>query len=106
MFNFSVLPSFEVKLTPATEPFFYVDSVAFTVNIKATYVKVFALWLQRIWVLVYFLGFHMPFSCGFRYLFGKEVDGMAYVVFGVIQGGQKKSFPSSLQRVQVITHLH
>ncbi|XP_051240231.1 complement C3 isoform X2 [Dicentrarchus labrax] len=51
--------------------FFYVDSEELTVNIKATY------------------------------LFGEEVNGMAYVVFGVIQEGKKKSFPSSLQRVQV-----
>ncbi|XP_051240232.1 complement C3-like [Dicentrarchus labrax] len=65
-----VLPSFEVKLIPASS-FFYVDSEELTVNIKATY------------------------------LFGEEVNGMAYMVFGVIQEGQKKSFPSSLQRVQV-----
>ncbi|KAK5866269.1 hypothetical protein PBY51_020475 [Eleginops maclovinus] len=51
--------------------FFYVDDQELTVNIKATY------------------------------LFGQEVDGMAYVVFGVINEGQKKSFPSSLQRVQI-----
>ncbi|XP_028450259.1 complement C3 [Perca flavescens] len=51
--------------------FFYVDSQELTVNIKATY------------------------------LFGQEVDGMAYVVFGFMQEGRKKSFPSSLQRVQI-----
>ncbi|KAF1394913.1 hypothetical protein PFLUV_G00006060, partial [Perca fluviatilis] len=51
--------------------FFYVDSQELTVNIKATY------------------------------LFGQEVDGTAYVVFGVMQDNQKKSFPTSLQRVQV-----
>ncbi|XP_034092552.1 complement C3-like isoform X2 [Gymnodraco acuticeps] len=54
-----------------TNPFFYVDDQELTVNIKATY------------------------------LFGQEVNGMAYVVFGVIQDGQKRSFPSSLQRVQI-----
>uniref|UniRef100_A0A672FFB5 Complement C3-like n=1 Tax=Salarias fasciatus TaxID=181472 RepID=A0A672FFB5_SALFA len=65
-----VLPSFEVKLKPQ-DSYFYVDSNDLTVEIKATY------------------------------LFGKEVDGTAYVVFGVMQEGQKKkSFPSSLQRVQ------
>uniref|UniRef100_A0A672IG44 Complement C3-like n=1 Tax=Salarias fasciatus TaxID=181472 RepID=A0A672IG44_SALFA len=53
------------------DSYFYVDSNNLTVEIKATY------------------------------LFGKEVDGMAYVVFGVMQEGQKKSFPSSLQRVPV-----
>uniref|UniRef100_A0A672IPZ1 Complement component c3a, duplicate 5 n=1 Tax=Salarias fasciatus TaxID=181472 RepID=A0A672IPZ1_SALFA len=52
------------------DSYFYVDSNDLTVEIKATY------------------------------LFGKEVDGTAYVVFGVMQDGQKKSFPSSLQRVQ------
>ncbi|XP_031725593.1 complement C3-like [Anarrhichthys ocellatus] len=51
--------------------FFYVDSEELTVDIKAVY------------------------------LFGQEVDGTAYAVFGVMQDGQKKSFPSSLQRVQV-----
>ncbi|XP_067438912.1 complement C3-like isoform X2 [Thunnus thynnus] len=68
-----VLPSFEVKLTvpESFDPFFYVDSKDFTVDIKATY------------------------------LFGVDVDGTAYVVFGVVQDGQKNSFPSSLQRVQV-----
>ncbi|XP_033961667.1 complement C3-like [Pseudochaenichthys georgianus] len=54
-----------------TSAFFYVDAHDLTVNIKATY------------------------------LFGEEVNGMAYVVFGVINDGQKKSFPSSLQRVQI-----
>uniref|UniRef100_A0A672IPP5 Complement component c3a, duplicate 5 n=1 Tax=Salarias fasciatus TaxID=181472 RepID=A0A672IPP5_SALFA len=53
------------------DSYFYVDSNDLTVEIKATY------------------------------LFGKEVDGTAYVVFGVVQEGQKKSFPSSLQRVPV-----
>uniref|UniRef100_A0A672FF16 Complement C3-like n=1 Tax=Salarias fasciatus TaxID=181472 RepID=A0A672FF16_SALFA len=54
------------------DSYFYVDSNDLTVEIKATY------------------------------LFGKEVDGTAYVVFGVMQEGQKKkSFPSSLQRVPV-----
>ncbi|KAF1388635.1 hypothetical protein PFLUV_G00092340 [Perca fluviatilis] len=51
--------------------FFYVDSPEFTVDIKA------------------------------KYLFGQEVDGTAYVVFGVMEDGQKKSFPASLQRVQI-----
>ncbi|XP_073327884.1 complement C3-like isoform X4 [Pagrus major] len=52
-------------------PFFYVDSPELTINIRA------------------------------RYLSGEEVDGMAYVIFGVIQEGTKKSFPGSLQRVQI-----
>uniref|UniRef100_A0A8C9X0E0 Complement C3-like n=1 Tax=Sander lucioperca TaxID=283035 RepID=A0A8C9X0E0_SANLU len=51
--------------------FFYVDSQELTINIKATY------------------------------LFGQEVDGTAYVVFGVMQDDHKKSFPTSLQRVQI-----
>uniref|UniRef100_A0A3Q3G355 Complement C3 n=1 Tax=Labrus bergylta TaxID=56723 RepID=A0A3Q3G355_9LABR len=65
-----VLPSFEVKLIPVS-PFFYVDNLDFTVDIKA------------------------------MYLFGQNVDGTAYVVFGVMQDGQKRSFPSSLQRVPI-----
>ncbi|KAF3687374.1 Complement C3 Complement C3 beta chain Complement C3 alpha chain [Channa argus] len=36
-----------------------------------------------------------------RYLFGEEVDGTAYVVFGVLHEGQKRGLPSSIQRVQV-----
>ncbi|KAM9363158.1 complement C3-like [Symphorus nematophorus] len=52
-------------------PFFYVDSEELTVNIRA------------------------------MYLFGEEIDGTAYVVFGVIMEGQKTSFPSSLQRVPI-----
>ncbi|KAI4800331.1 hypothetical protein KUCAC02_013323 [Chaenocephalus aceratus] len=36
-----------------------------------------------------------------RYLFGQEVNGVAYVVFGLINDGEKKSFPSSLQTVQI-----
>ncbi|XP_047433324.1 complement C3-like isoform X2 [Mugil cephalus] len=52
-------------------PFFYVDSEDLTVSIQATY------------------------------LFGKEVDGTAYVVFGIIDEGQKKSMSSSLQRVSI-----
>uniref|UniRef100_A0A8D3CZU9 Complement component c3a, duplicate 5 n=1 Tax=Scophthalmus maximus TaxID=52904 RepID=A0A8D3CZU9_SCOMX len=51
--------------------FFYVDSPEFTVNIRATY------------------------------LFGEEVHGTAYVVFGVLHDRQKKSFPNSLQRVMI-----
>ena len=45
-FHFLVLPSFEVKLTPSSS-FFYVDSPDLTINIKATYVKVFVLWFYR-----------------------------------------------------------
>ncbi|CAJ1053159.1 complement C3 [Xyrichtys novacula] len=53
-------------------PFFYVDSQDFTVNIKATY------------------------------LFGQDVDGTAYVVFGVITPKEeKRSFSASLQRVPI-----
>uniref|UniRef100_A0A8C4HKE0 Anaphylatoxin-like domain-containing protein n=1 Tax=Dicentrarchus labrax TaxID=13489 RepID=A0A8C4HKE0_DICLA len=76
----SYTAEFEVKeyVLPSFEvklipqsPFFYVDSEELSVDIKATY------------------------------LFGEEVNGMAYVLFGVIQEGQKNSFPSSLQNVQV-----
>ncbi|RVE75819.1 hypothetical protein OJAV_G00002530 [Oryzias javanicus] len=52
-------------------PFFYVDSETLEIDIKATY------------------------------LFGQEVNGNAYVVFGLIDQGQKKSFPDSLSRVPI-----
>uniref|UniRef100_A0A672HBB9 Complement C3-like n=1 Tax=Salarias fasciatus TaxID=181472 RepID=A0A672HBB9_SALFA len=52
-------------------PFFYVDSSDLTVEIRATY------------------------------LFGEAVDGTAYVMFGVMQDGQKKGFPASIQRLPV-----
>lgn len=46
-------------------------------------------------------------SCSWlcRYLFGEEVNGVAFVVFG-IYFDSKKSIPSSLQRVQVSTLSH
>ncbi|XP_029941622.1 complement C3-like [Salarias fasciatus] len=52
-------------------PFFYVDSSNLTVKISATYLS------------------------------GEAVDGTAYVVFGVMQDGQKKGFAASLQRFPV-----
>ncbi|XP_054599980.2 complement C3 [Nothobranchius furzeri] len=52
-------------------PFFYVDSDDFRVSIKATY------------------------------LFGREVYGTAYVVFGVLEDGVKRGLPSSLSRVPI-----
>uniref|UniRef100_A0A665W150 NTR domain-containing protein n=1 Tax=Echeneis naucrates TaxID=173247 RepID=A0A665W150_ECHNA len=54
-----------------TNSFLYMDSPQLTINIKATY------------------------------LFGREVEGTAYVVFGVVYQGQKRDIPSSIQRVQV-----
>uniref|UniRef100_A0A667XIT0 Complement component c3a, duplicate 5 n=1 Tax=Myripristis murdjan TaxID=586833 RepID=A0A667XIT0_9TELE len=51
--------------------FFYVDAQELIIDIKATY------------------------------LFGENVDGTAYVVFGVMHEDQKKSFPASLQRIPV-----
>lgn len=44
----------------------------------------------------------MSFGC--RYLFGKEVDGTAYVVFGIMENGVKKSLPHSLSSVPVRSH--
>ncbi|XP_072318357.1 complement C3-like [Eucyclogobius newberryi] len=51
--------------------FYYYDRESFSVDVKATY------------------------------LFGKEVDGTAYVVFGVMKDGNRKVFPSSLQRISI-----
>ena len=40
--------------------------------------------------------------CAFRYLFGKEVQGNAYVVFGIFNDNKEKhSLPGSIQRVTV-----
>ncbi|XP_019744648.1 complement C3 [Hippocampus comes] len=78
----SFYAQFEVKeyVLPSFEvkltplvPFFYKDSEEFTVDIKATY------------------------------LFGREVDGTAFVVFGFLKDGEKRSFPQSLQRVPIET---
>ncbi|XP_061576908.1 complement C3-like isoform X3 [Cololabis saira] len=67
-----VLPSFEVKLSaPPESPFFYVDSTEININIDATYV------------------------------FGEKLDGTAYALFGIINKDERKSLPSSLQRVQI-----
>ncbi|XP_067296794.1 complement C3-like [Pseudorasbora parva] len=51
--------------------FFYVDDQSLTVEIEA------------------------------NYLFGKKVEGNAYVVFGVMDGEKKTSITSSLQKVQI-----
>uniref|UniRef100_A0A8C8DL07 Anaphylatoxin-like domain-containing protein n=1 Tax=Oryzias sinensis TaxID=183150 RepID=A0A8C8DL07_9TELE len=51
--------------------FFYIDSETLEIDIKA------------------------------RYLFGQEVNGNAYVVFGVMDQGQKNSLPDSLSRVPI-----
>ncbi|XP_028821309.1 complement C3-like [Denticeps clupeoides] len=56
-----------------TQPFFYVDDSELTVNIEA------------------------------KYLYGKEVTGVAFVVFGVMTNDRdKRSLPGSLQRVEVM----
>ncbi|XP_046693883.1 complement C3-like [Silurus meridionalis] len=51
--------------------FFYADDESFSVQIKA------------------------------KYLFGENVEGSAFVVFGVFQGNEKKSIQSSLDRVDI-----
>ncbi|KAJ8362943.1 hypothetical protein SKAU_G00117740 [Synaphobranchus kaupii] len=56
------------------KPFFYVDEKELSVKITA------------------------------RYLYGKDVSGKAFVVFGVLtEDGEKKSIPASLQRVNVVS---
>ncbi|KAK9981652.1 hypothetical protein ABG768_001176 [Culter alburnus] len=37
-----------------------------------------------------------------KYLFGQEVEGNAFVVFGVMDGEKKTSIPASLQKVQIM----
>lgn len=39
--------------------------------------------------------------CVGRYLFGEPVKGVGFVVFGLIEGNDRTSFPGSLQRVEV-----
>lgn len=94
--DLSVLPSFEVKLKSVT-PFFYVDDKQLTVNIQATYVKRS---IGICCVLQSHMLLNMSRSWHCRYLFGEEVDGVAFVVFGIYSDG-KTSIPSSLQRAQV-----
>uniref|UniRef100_A0A8D0GW61 Anaphylatoxin-like domain-containing protein n=1 Tax=Sphenodon punctatus TaxID=8508 RepID=A0A8D0GW61_SPHPU len=66
-----VLPSFEVTLDPS-EKFFYIDGDEdLQIDITA------------------------------RFLFGKEVNGHAFVLFGVMVVDEKKSIPQSLKRVEV-----
>ncbi|XP_057700518.1 complement C3-like [Corythoichthys intestinalis] len=76
----SFTAQFEVKeyVLPSFEvkllpfvPFFYQDSQEFAVDIRATY------------------------------LFGEEVDGTAFVVFGNLKDGEKRSFTESLQSVPI-----
>ncbi|XP_060539461.1 venom factor-like [Pantherophis guttatus] len=67
-----VLPSFEVRLQPS-EKFLYIDgNTNFQVSITA------------------------------RYLYGKKVEGVAFVLFGVKIDGYKKSIPESLTRIPII----
>uniref|UniRef100_A0A8D0GSR7 Anaphylatoxin-like domain-containing protein n=1 Tax=Sphenodon punctatus TaxID=8508 RepID=A0A8D0GSR7_SPHPU len=66
-----VLPSFEVTLDPS-EKFFYIDGDEdLQIDITA------------------------------RFLFGKEVNGHAFVLFGVMVVDEKKSIPQSLKRVEI-----
>lgn len=99
--DLSVLPSFEVKIKSAT-PFFYVDDKQLTVNIQATYVKR-SIGICCVLQSPMLLNMSRYWHC--RYLFGEEVDGVAFVVFG-IYSDSKKSIPSSLQRAQVSTPSH
>nr|XP_056706593.1 complement C3 [Euleptes europaea] len=67
-----VLPSFEVTLLP-NDKFYNIDSDDdFRVSITA------------------------------RFLYGKKVQGMALVLFGVIADGKKLSIPDSLDRIQIV----
>nr|XP_020647238.1 A.superbus venom factor 1-like [Pogona vitticeps] len=66
-----VLPSFEVVVEPA-EKFYYIDSNRdFQVSITATF------------------------------LYGKKVEGVAFVLFGVKIDNDKKSIPDSLRRIEI-----
>ncbi|CAM4693299.1 unnamed protein product [Caretta caretta] len=67
-----VLPSFEVTLEPS-EKFFYIDgNEDLRIHIHA------------------------------RFLYGKDLDGTAFVLFGVKIGDEKKSIPQSLKRIEIL----
>ena len=63
-----------------------------------TSAKVFIIFLLIIKLLKWYI-------CAFRYLFGKEVGGIAYVVFGFIdknkENNNKHSFQDSIHHVVV-----
>uniref|UniRef100_A0A8C3HK51 Uncharacterized protein n=1 Tax=Chrysemys picta bellii TaxID=8478 RepID=A0A8C3HK51_CHRPI len=66
-----VLPSFEVTLEPS-EKFFYIDgNEDLRIHINA------------------------------RFLYGKDLQGTAFVLFGVKIGDEKKSIPQSLKRIEI-----
>ncbi|XP_039370155.1 venom factor-like [Mauremys reevesii] len=66
-----VLPSFEVTLEPS-EKFFYIDgNEDLKIHINA------------------------------RFLYGKDLQGTAFVLFGVKIGDEKKSIPQSLKRIEI-----
>ncbi|KAM7138920.1 complement C3-like isoform 1-T1 [Macrochelys suwanniensis] len=66
-----VLPSFELILEPS-EKFLYIDGIEdFRVSITA------------------------------RYLYGKKLDGTAFVLFGVKMDDEKRSIPQSLKRISI-----
>uniref|UniRef100_A0A8C6XEB8 Complement C3 n=1 Tax=Naja naja TaxID=35670 RepID=A0A8C6XEB8_NAJNA len=67
-----VLPSFEVRLQPS-DKFLYIDGNK---------------------------NFHVSITA--RYLYGKKVEGVAFVVFGVKIDDAKKSIPDSLTRIPII----
>uniref|UniRef100_A0A3Q3BHM5 Complement C3-like n=1 Tax=Kryptolebias marmoratus TaxID=37003 RepID=A0A3Q3BHM5_KRYMA len=52
-------------------------------------------------LLLLWCGLKISMSFGHSYLFGKEVYGTAYVVFGIMENSVKKSLPHSLSRVPV-----
>nr|ABA28746.1 complement protein C3-2 [Austrelaps superbus] len=67
-----VLPSFEVRLQPS-DKFLYIDGNK---------------------------NFHVSITA--RYLYGKKVEGVAFVLFGVKIDDAKKSIPDSLTRIPII----
>lgn len=47
----------------------------------------------------------LPIRSSFRFLYGKDVYGSAFVLFGVKIDGEKKSIPQSLRRIEVMAIL-
>ncbi|KAI2668073.1 hypothetical protein H4Q32_004715 [Labeo rohita] len=99
-----VLPTFEVKLT-LSKPFFYVRDEKLTVNIEANpdLGQTRAVILCCTWAECNsLLGPELGQISIAMYLFGQEVDGDAFVVFGLMDGERKTSIPNSLKKVQIV----
>ncbi|XP_026547913.1 A.superbus venom factor 1-like [Notechis scutatus] len=84
-----VLPSFEVRLQPS-DKFLYIDG---NKNFHVSYHRK----EKQSCIIGPLLSL-----CRNRYLYGKKVEGVAFVLFGVKIDDAKKSIPDSLTRIPII----